>query len=302
MSKKTSWSVEQLGRTVHRLSVDLSRKQSAYLLLRSDAHFDSNHHDPAHSLELKHLKEAKARGAAIIDNGDAMDLMQGRDDHRSSKSDIRPCDLGGNYFDKVIADYAKFLKPYAHNLKIFGTGNHESSVLRKFEWSPTTRLVERLRALTGATIHEAGYTSWIIVQVRRPTGGNAKPRPTSSNIKIWRTHGSTTGGGINQGTPAAAKLWQSAIDADCVIQGHNHREWIMTQARMRITNRGRVYQDTQFAINLPSYKDEFGDGYSGIESSNWTVEKGMPPKPTGAMWMRIYWEGERLAFALERAQ
>lgn len=225
--------------------------------------------------------------------------MQGRDDRRSSKSEIRPCDLGGNYFDKVIADYAEFLKPYAHQFALFGTGNHESAVLRKLEFSPTTRLVERLRTLTGATIYEAGYTSWIIVQVRRMTG---KPRPTSSSIKIWRTHGSTTGGGINQGTPAAAKLWQTAIDADLVVQGHNHREWIMTQNRMRITNRGKVYQDTQFAVNLPSYKDEFGDGYSGVTESNWAVEKGMPPKPTGAMWMRLYWDGDRLKFALERAQ
>ena len=301
MKKGPSWSCSQLSRNVHRITFDLRRRSDeAFILLRSDAHHDSLHAN--HALELAHCKEAKNRNAAIISNGDDLDLMQGRDDRRSSKSDIRPSDLGGNYFDKVIADYAKFLKPYAHQFALFGTGNHESAVLRKFEWSPTTRLVERLRALTGATIYEAGYTSWIIVQGRRACEGGRKRRPTSSSIKIWRTHGSSTGGGNNQGTVAASKMWQTAVDCDLAIQGHTHREWIMTQNRMRITDRGKVYQDTQFAVNLPSYKDEFIDGYSGVESSNWAVEKGMPPKPTGAMWMRIFWDRDKLAFALERAQ
>ena len=55
---------------------------------------------------------------------------------------------------------------------------------------------------------------------------------------------------------------------------------------------------------MPSYKDEYQDGYS--VNPNWSIEKGMPPKPVGAVWLRIsFGKGEdrdRLVYEVERAK
>ena len=299
MPKAPKWRCKALSRNVHRLTFDFtSRNQAAYVLLSSDRHWDNPHSDL--ELQRKHLDEAVERGAPIIDNGDLFCMMQGRADPRSSKSDCRPEHQAGDYFDAVINTGADFFEPYAHNLCLLGTGNHETGVLKRMEFSPTTRLAERLRAKTGATIFEAGYTSWIIVQVRRITSGSK--RPSSSNIKIWRTHGHGTGGGFNQGSTNFAKIQQFIVDADLILHGHVHREYMMTSNRVRLSSKGTVYQDTQTFLQIPSYKDEYGDGYSGVKSANWAVERGMPPKPIGAMWLKVFFDRDRLTFAIERAQ
>ena len=294
-----TWQVESLSRVVNRITFDFkSRTDAAYILLSSDRHWDNPHSNL--ELQRKHLDEAVERGAPIIDNGDLFCMMQGRADPRSNKSDCRPEHQTGDYFDAVINTAADFFEPYAHNLAVLGVGNHESSVLKRMEFSPTTRLAERLRAKTGATIFEAGYTSWVFIQARRSTKG--KKRPTAASLKLWRTHGHGSGGGFNQGTTQFAKISQYICDANIILHGHIHREWIMTQNRSRISNRGTVYQDTQTFVQLPSYKDEFADGYSGVKSANWAVERGMAPKPIGAMWLKIFFDRDRLTFALERAQ
>jgi hypothetical protein len=35
-------------------------------------------------------------------------------------------------------------------------------------------------------------------------------------------------------------------------------------------------------LKVPSYKEEYVDGYGG-----WHIERGGPPKPTGAVWLRL---------------
>ena len=54
--------------------------------------------------------------------------------------------------------------------------------------------------------------------------------------------------------------------------------------RFRISKSDKLYQDTQWHITTPTYKDEFADGHGG-----WAVEKELPPKPLGCYWIRFYW-------------
>lgn len=301
MSSGPKWKSEQLARNVHRVSFDFKRRSDvAHVLLRSDAHHDNPHSN--HELERKHLAEAMDMNAPVISNGDDFCAMQGKFDPRSSKHDIRPENMKGDYLDSLVKTYAEFLKPFAPSLCVFGTGNHETNVLRRMETNLTTRLVERIKTLTGETIHEAGYTSWVIFQARRSGGKSKKARQSCSSIKLWRTHGYGSGGGFNQGTTQAAKNSLMVPDAQCIVQGHTHNEWVMNLQRLRLSNRGRVFQDTQTVVQLPSYKDEIVDGYSGVKSSNWAIERGMPPKPVGAVWMKLYMDRDTLKFSLERAQ
>ena len=52
-------------------------------------------------------------------------------------------------------------------------------------------------------------------------------------------------------------------------------------------------------IQIPSYKDSYRDGYSYGE---WSIERGMPPKPVGAIWLKMFYRKERLVYEIERAK
>ena len=49
-----------------------------------------------------------------------------------------------------------------------------------------------------------------------------------------------------------------------------------------MNQKGVLYQRTQYHVRLPTYKNEYKDGYGG-----WHIETGKPPKPIGGMWMRV---------------
>jgi hypothetical protein len=66
-------------------------------------------------------------------------------------------------------------------------------------------------------------------------------------------------------------------DADVVLTGHTHDDWLMVIPRMRITERGNIHHDEQLHIRVPGYKDAINDGFEGFE----TV-KGHNIKSTGA--------------------
>ena len=58
------------------------------------------------------------------------------------------------------------------------------------------------------------------------------------------------------------------------------KEAVRTKAGQ--TTHGKIYHDEQLHLKVPSYKEEYVDGYGG-----WHIERGGPPKPTGAMWLRF---------------
>ena len=293
------WTARQVGRSVHLLEFQFeSRSDEARILLRGDAHHDSVDSLPA--LEKRHLQAALLSNSPVIDNGDSLDLMQGAGDPRGSKSKVKPAYLvNDRYFDNVINEYAEFLSPFSKVLFCWGVGNHESNIAKRYEWNPITRLVERIRTLTGDTIYEAGYQSWVIIRVRRgPEKNNGAKR-----INLWRSHGYGAGGGHTKNVGQVARHAYTFPDAHICVTGHCHNSWSMTYARARLKGY-KVYQDEQLHIAVPSYKDEYQDGYS--VNPNWSIEKGMPPKPVGAVWLRIsFGKGEdrdRLVYEVERAK
>ena len=74
-------------------------------------------------------------------------------------------------------------------------------------------------------------------------------------------------------------------DADYHWMGHNHQEYIITHQRLRISQKGKIYQDECMIINTATYKDEFKTGAGG-----WAVSSGHPPKPLGAFMLRFYYD------------
>tara|TARA_R100001163_G_C4977596_1_gene135014 strand:- start:89 stop:313 length:225 start_codon:yes stop_codon:yes gene_type:complete len=56
----------------------------------------------------------------------------------------------------------------------------------------------------------------------------------------------------------------------------------MEVRRERMSSHGTPYEDTQWHIQTPTYKDEFaGDG------SGWWHETGKSPRPKGGWWVDI---------------
>jgi hypothetical protein len=290
--KFPTWTCKELGRNVHEVEFSFKGKgDMAYILLRSDAHHDNP--SSLNDLEKEHLELAKERNAPIIDNGDAFCAMQGKWDPRADKSALKPEHQVDDYLDALVSTYAEFLAPYGPQLAVLGTGNHETSVLSRRETNLTERLAERLRVIGNFKGFTGSYTSWVFIKARHGPNG------TRNTIKLWRTHGQGGGGPVTRGVIQSNRRAVYVPDANIICSGHIHEEWVVPIQRIRVTQKGRVYQDEQTHIQIPSYKDSYKDGYSYGE---WAIERGMAPKPVGAVWLKLSYKKERLIYEIERAK
>jgi hypothetical protein len=286
MKKKTASAVRFATKPRNRAVVDvnfsLKSGEEQWFLLTSDRHWDNPKSN--WDLQLKHLNQARERGAGVIDNGDFFCAMQGKYDPRSHKGSVRPEHQKGDYLDSLVNTAADFFTPYAENLVVIGQGNHESSILNRLETDLTTRLVERINTRAGTNIHRGGYSGWVFFRCKTH-GNNYETR------KLHCFHGSGGDAPVTKGVIISNRQAVYLPDADICLTGHSHNEWTLPLARVRVTNQGRIYHDTQWHIKCPSYKEEYGDGFGG-----WPIERGMPPKPIGAVWLRFWNEGGELKY------
>lgn len=274
-----------------RVDVPLVRKKGWqwWCLVTSDRHWDSPKSDL--KLQLKHLKEARERGAAIIDIGDFVDLMGGRHDPRGVKGTVRREHNVPHYFDAVIADAAEWFEPFAHNFVMIAEGNHETAMTHRHEFNSTERLVGQLNMRTGARVYNGGYSGWVVFSFNH-TG-------TKGYNVVANYHHGTSSGKSSSNILAHERRAAYLPDPDILISGHAHNFWNESVARLRLGKTGIVYQDEQLHLGCPSYKDDIGDGSHG-----WAVEKGFRPKPLGAWWLRFYFEptAHRVCYEAIKAQ
>jgi len=253
--------------------------EDVWCLLRSDAHHDNPHSD--NNLELKHLKQAKERNAFILDNGDAFCAMQGKGDPRASKDDIKEIHKTGCYLDSLVSTYSTFLEPFTKYIAIMGKGNHETAVLKHRETDLTKRLVDSLNGKTGSSIFAGQIANWIGIRGFKKNEHGRKVQ-ISNTIWIYMFHGAGGGGPVTKGVIGANRMGVTHPDADIVTTGHTHDHWFFTNARSRISNMGKEYIDEQLHIKTPTYKNEYG-----VHESGFHMEKGRPPKPLGAVWIKF---------------
>lgn len=288
MSKAVPWRCEQLHRNSFNINIPLTRnrKWEFWLLAASDTHIDSIHCN--RKLLTKHLKEAQSRDAAVIMPGDVADCMQGRDDKRRSKAELKACYNVDNYWDKLVEDLADYLKPYSQNLAVMSIGNHEQSVLRDYETDILQRLIGYLNITTKSSIFYGHYAGWLTLSLKDPRG-------YSQCFKRIKYHHGT---GFSK-TNAASKYAAAQPDADIILLGDKHVRWSETVGRDRVSLEGKPYVDRQLLLGMPGYKDEYGDGAKG-----YAVQKGFRPSTLGGWWLRFYWDrgDEKVAFeAIEAA-
>lgn len=254
-----------------------------YYLLVSDVHFDNAHCD--RDLFAKHLRQCRERNGRWISNGDFACLMQGSWDPRRDISACRPEHQTGRYLDAVVNTTAAEVAPHADMALLLAPGNHETAVKRRHDTDINERLVEALKARNTACQAYAGsYANWVRFLVR----DKERRQVVGNSIVMYMHHGYGGGGPVTRGTIQTARMAVYLPDADIIWTGHTHDEWIMPIQRARLTLNGRPYLDRVMHVRSPGYKDEFS------EQNGWAVEKGMPPKPKGALWLRFYMDHARV--------
>ena len=287
-----TWKVEKQGRNVIQVRVDGSRRNDweQWFLLSGDRHWDNPKSN--HDLQKDHLEEAVKRNAGVIDIGDLFCAMQGKYDKRSSKSDVRPEHQVDSYLDALVGTAADFFEPWTKNMIVLGVGNHEEAIRKRHETHLTERLVGILNDRTGSNICCGGYGGWVRLIAALGNG-------TRRMLQMKYFHGSGGGGPVTRGVIQTNRMSVFLPDADLVVTGHTHDHWIVPIARERINRKGKVHMDEQTHIRCGTYKDEYGDAYGG-----WHIERGGPPKPVGAVWLRVFTEGKKrhIRYEITRAQ
>lgn len=269
------WHFSEVSRNVHTIEINFNKEYSQQkILLQSDVHWDNPHTN--RKLLLKHLNQAKEFNAPIIDAGDWFCAMQGKYDPRSTKNDIRPEHNNSQYLDSLVETSAKFLEPYKHLLTVRGSGNHETSILKRHETNLTERLVERLKA-SGSIAKLGGYSGWVRFLLRYATTTSS----AQNSLRLWYHHGWGGGGPVTRGTIQTNRIG-AYIDSDITLTGHSHDSWIMPLERLKLNNNNKIVKYRQVHVRTPGYKEEYADGFGG-----WHIERGGPPKSLGAAWLTI---------------
>ena len=263
---------EQVGPKALRIRERMLSGSKGSLLLCSDQHFDSEHCN--RNMLRSHLQQAVDQGASIFFCGDWFDAMQGKRDPRGSKGATRKEYQRNDYLNALVEDTVSFLEPFSANIAGWASGNHETSILRFAEVDLISLCIDRLADKTKNKIIKMPYSGWVLYSSMMRESSEIPDATT----KIAYTHGSGGGGAVTKGTIQTSRRAVYLPDADIVVSGHIHESWVMELRRERISTWGKDYQDTQWHIQLPTYKNEYtGDG--------WWAEKGLSPRPQGGVWL-----------------
>ena len=268
--------VTKVNRNVHIIDNTYKSGQEFWFLLTSDRHWDNPDSDWA--MQEKHMKQARERGAMIIDAGDFFCAMQGKYDKRSSKSNLREIHKNGEYLDSIVNTAADFFQPYQDLFAVIGKGNHETAILKNHETNLTERFVERLNARGKANhkVFSGGYGGFVRLAFKSASGGN------SISLLLHYFHGHGGGGEVTKGVLQSYRRAVYMPDPDVIICGHVHEQYIFPVQQIRVCDRNTIKHRTQYHVRIPTYKDEYKDGYEGYH-----IESGRPPKPIGAWWMQV---------------
>lgn len=264
----------EFARNYHNFRAVVRGKTKHSILAISDVHIDN---PKCQRDKLKQdLDKAKAKGASIVIIGDLFCLMQGKYDKRRSKSAIMPEHLGGDYIDLVIDEATNFFEPYAKNIWLITTGNHESKVSENLETNILARFIERLNLKANSKVQHGAYDGYFTVRFELK---NSSQRQT---LNVGYSHG-RWGGIISKGTQSVSRHASYMPDCEIHLSGHTHDKWIVQNPILRRnTIKQKVETIVQYHCRLGTYKEEFEKG------EGWAVERiGMPKASTGGIWIDL---------------
>lgn len=248
-----------------------------WALLTSDRHWDNP--DSKRRMQKKHLDQAMERNAVVIDCGDLFCAMQGKNDKRASKSKLRREHQDNAYLNSLTKTACEWFSPYAKNFALIGTGNHETSILNRCEYDLTEELVDKLNFKNGTNIVNGGYTGYARFVFQDDSFQTSRV--------LHYDHGYGGGGPVTKGAIQTNRRDAFIDSADIICSGHIHESYAIETVHKRLTKSNKIRHATVVHLSIPTYKEEYKTGRGG-----WHVERGAPPKPLGAWWVRFYYERE----------
>jgi hypothetical protein len=264
--------VELVGRNV--LVVNFYGVKAGWrmpILLSADRHDDNPH--SIHALQDSHLARVANEGGLIFDFGDMHCAMQGKYDPRKAMGDTRKGDDVPAYYDAIGKGRVAHYEKYARHWLLAGYGNHETSVIDRHGVDLVQRFVAGMRQADPLSpITAGGYGGW--VRFHFHIQGN-----TRQCIDMKYFHGGGGGGPVTRGVIDTNRQAVYLPDAQIVVNGHTHDQYVLPIPRERLNAQNNVVQDVAYHIRTGTYKDEYGDGAMG-----WSIEKKMGPKPIGAVF------------------
>lgn len=247
-------------------------------LVPGDVHFDNP--KCQRKVFFKMLDEARARNAKIFFPGDFFCAMQGRGDPRHTKDGLRPEYTVARYLDQIVDDATEKLLPYADLILGFGTGNHESKIVKFQETDILARLVQQLNDKAGTNIIHLGYHGYIMFKHGTPPNKNVKKWNHVQTVTAYYHHGNW-GGIISKGMQAVPRYASFVPDADLIVTGHTHDRWATDHGRYHLDKvSGRVVERPQVHIKAGTLKQEF------TVPNGWAIEKITMPKAIGGFWIK----------------
>lgn len=243
-----------------------------WFLLRSDAHHDAV--GASQELEMRHLREARERGAFICDIGDLFDCMQGRYDKRADRSALRPEYQHGPYLDRLVEVAESRYAPFMERWVLMSPGNHETSVAKHNDTNLTERLYARLKP-SAPLLQMGTYAGFLRIKIKR------KSTPVNSFVIAYH-HGFGGSAPVTRGVIQTNRMAISYPDASLVWSGHTHTDFYLSIARQRISKAGTPYRDEQIHLRSPGYKEDT------LKGEGWAVEKGFMPQSLGAWWLKLW--------------
>ena len=262
--------ITQPDRNVLDLNISCSSTQKGSIMCMSDVHFDSIKCDT--NLFEKHLAMAEEYKAPVLIGGDLFDAMQGHDDPRRSLDELKKEYKHENYLDLIVLDVAKTLLKYKVPY-IIGMGNHETAVQKKVNTNLTERLCFALNT-TGGKAYSMGYWGFLRLQFNYEKGKTHRTK-----VLYWH-HGAGANAPVTRGVLDTVRQSSYLPDADVIMNGHNHQEYVLTLNRIKLGINGVPYEEYQHFIRTPGYKKH---GLISGDKHGFDIEKMPAPTTRGCV-------------------
>lgn len=243
------------------------------ILWASDLHVDSIDSD-IESMRV-HFEHIRKRNGAILLGGDIFDAMQGKQDPRHSKSQIRPELLVDDYFDVLVPWTIEKLNLAHMPIAVVMPGNHEMSVLRKNETDLIGRLARALRCPRGA------YTQFYRLFIIGPNQTVKDKR-----FVIYATHGSGGSAPVTMGIIKTNRRQVSA-EADIYLSGHLHQAWVAAQSIEFVKSNGLIGRRTIWHGQAGGYLK------NSLQGSGFYGQHEIKPSLCGSICIEVFLEKKR---------
>ena len=183
----------------------------------SDLHHDSPEHN--RPLLIRELDEAIKAEADIFIGGDLFSMLINGDRKRYTPSRARYYGEDA-HINCAIEELYNTLLPYARNIRVILSGNHEETTVKFHGIDPTAALIDRLNSNPGVCIEYLGYEGYIRIAYKYSNGNDSR------YYDIKAHHGAGGKAEVTFGT-ITQQRFMYAHEADLYWNGHSHQSLVL---------------------------------------------------------------------------